>query len=67
MAGVDNASLHRIEPRLARDLLHKVDFLIEVESDLFDDPEDDHSLMVHNEEIYRRTVRFFFKAVKPVK
>lgn len=64
VAGMDNASLHRIEPRLARELLHKAGFVIEAESDLFANPEDDHGLMVYNEEIYRRTDRFFFKAVK---
>ena len=67
VAGMDNASLHRIEPQLARDLLHKAGFVIEAESDLFENPEDDHSLMVYNEDIYRRTDRFLFKAVKPVK
>lgn len=66
VAGMDNASLHRIEPRLARDLLHQAGLVVESESDLFANPEDDHSLMVYNEDIYRQTDRFLFKAVKPV-
>jgi predicted methyltransferase len=65
VAGRDNGKLHRIEPEHARELLHKAGFVIESESGLFANPGDDHSLMVYNEEIYRRTDRFLFKAVKP--
>lgn len=67
LADKNNGPLHRIEPKRARDLLLQAGFIIEAESDLFANPADDHSLMVYNEEIYRRTDRFFFKAVKPVK
>jgi predicted methyltransferase len=66
VAEKNNVPLHRIQPQDARDLLHQAGFVIEAESDLFANPEDDHSLMVYNEEIYRNTDRFFFKAVKPV-
>ncbi len=62
----DNGPLHRIDPEDARDLLTRAGFVIEAESNLFANPEDDHSLMVYNEEIYRNTDRFFFKAVKPL-
>jgi predicted methyltransferase len=64
VAGRDNAKLHRIEPDHARELLRKAGFFIEAESDLFANPGDDHSLMVYDEAIYRRTDRFLFKAVK---
>jgi predicted methyltransferase len=64
VAGRDNGKLHRIEPEQARGLLRKAGFVIEAESNLFANPEDDHSLMVYNEDIYRRTDRFLFKAVK---
>jgi len=65
-AGKNNESLHRIEPKKARDLLEQSGFVITAESSLFANPEDDHSLMVYNEEIYRNTDRFLYKAVKPL-
>ncbi|HKJ16952.1 MAG TPA: hypothetical protein VJ984_06380 [Xanthomonadales bacterium] len=61
----NNGPLHRITPEDARQLLEKAGFVIEAESDLFANPDDDHSLMVYNEAIYRNTDRFFYKAVKP--
>ena len=64
IAGRDNAALHRIEPAIVRELLAEVGFDVEDQSDLFANPDDDHTLMVYNEEIYRNTDRFFFKAVK---
>jgi predicted methyltransferase len=65
VAGRDNAKLHRIDPDLARELIRKAGFVIEAESDLFTNPQDDHSVMVYNEAIYRQTDRFLFRAVKP--
>lgn len=64
-AGNDNKELHRIEPRIARDLLHKAGFVIEAESDFFTNPEDDHSLMVYNKTIYLNTDKFLFRVRKP--
>ena len=61
----DNAKLHRMPPEIARELLRKAGYVIEAESDLFANPEDDHSLMVYDESIYLRTDRFFFRARKP--
>jgi len=63
--GRDNKKLHRIEPEVAHELLRKAGFVIEAESDLFANTEDDHSLQVYNEAIYRRTDRFLIRAVKP--
>jgi predicted methyltransferase len=63
IAGQDNATLHRLEPAIARDLLEASGFHIEASSDLFANPEDDHLLMVYDQRIYRNTDRFFFKAV----
>jgi len=63
--GRDNKNLHRIEPEVARELLRRAGFVIEAESDLFATTEDDHSLQVYNEAIYRRTDRFLIRAVKP--
>mgnify|MGYP001990678430 FL=1 len=61
--GKDNASLHRIETSIARELLSDAGFEIAAESDLFANPRDDHSLMVYDERVYRRTDRFFFRTV----
>jgi predicted methyltransferase len=63
--GEDNKALHRMTPQLARDLLSQSGFEIEAESEMFANPDDDHSLMVYNDEIYLKTDRFFFRARKP--
>jgi predicted methyltransferase len=63
--GEDNKALHRMTPQLAHDLLAQSGFEIEAESDMFANPDDDHSLMVYNEEIYLKTDRFLFRARKP--
>jgi predicted methyltransferase len=61
--GQDNAKLHRIQPSIAEELLAEAGFDIAGRSDLFNNPEDDHLLMVYDERIYRNTDRFLFKAV----
>ena len=61
----DNKALHRITPELAKELLTKVGFVIEAESDLYANPNDDHKLMVYSEEIYLKTDRFLLRARKP--
>ncbi len=60
--GADNERLHRIEPDLARTLVREAGFVVEAESDLYANPEDDHTLMVYNDAIYLRTDRFLFRA-----
>lgn len=61
----DNQALHRISPNVARELLVRSGFEIEAESDLFANSDDDHRLMVYDEEIYLKTDRFLFRARKP--
>lgn len=61
----NNKPLHRMTPQLARDLLTRSGFEIEAESDMFANPDDDHRLMVYNDEIYLKTDRFLFRARKP--
>lgn len=61
----DNERLHRIEPDIARALVEEAGFVIEAESDLYANPEDDHTLMVYNDDIYLRTDRFLFLARNP--
>ena len=60
-----NGRLHRIDPAIARELLIRAGFDIQAESDLFRNPNDDHSLMVYDEAIYLRTDRFLFRAISP--
>ena len=63
--GEDNKALHRMTPQLARDLLTRSGFEIEATTDMYTNPDDDHSLMVYNDEIYLKTDRFLFRARKP--
>jgi len=63
--GRDNKNLHRIEPAVARELLLRAGFVIEAESDLFANPQDEHKLQVYDKAIYRRTDRFLIRATKP--
>ncbi len=60
-----NGPLHRIDPSTARGLLTRAGFTIEAESRLFENPADDHSLMVYDETIYLRTDKFLFRAISP--
>ena len=64
-AGHDNRELHRIEPDIIRAALKEAGFIIEAESDLFANPNDDHSLGVYDEEIYLKTDRVLIRARKP--
>lgn len=61
----DNRALHRVEPGIIRAALQRAGFVIEAESDLFANPEDDHSLMVYDEKIYLKTDRVLIRARKP--
>lgn len=56
----NNQALHRIRPELALALLQDAGFELVRESPLFANPDDDHTLMVYDEAIYRRTDRFFY-------
>jgi len=61
----NNGPLHRIDPDTARDLLTRAGFIIEAESRLFENTEDDHSLMVYDESVYLQTDRFLLRAISP--
>lgn len=60
----DNKALHRMTPQLARDLLTRAGFEIEATSSMYANPDDDHTLMVYNDEIYLKTDRFLVRARK---
>ncbi|MAD46047.1 MAG: hypothetical protein CMI02_10505 [Oceanospirillaceae bacterium] len=62
--GQDNASLHRIQPGMIADLLKKAGFRKAETSDIYVNPEDNHTLNVFNEGISGQTDRYFIKVVK---
>jgi predicted methyltransferase len=65
IAGQNNPELHRIEKDVARKLLTDAGFVIEAESDLLANPEDDHTLGIRDASLERRTDQFLFLARKP--
>lgn len=64
-ADADNAALHRIEPALVRSAAIEAGFIVEAESDLLADANDDHTKMVFNETIRGKTDRFILRLRKP--
>ena len=65
VAGQDNANLHRMETSKARDLITQAGFVIEAESDILMNPDDDHTLRVFDPAIQGVTDRMLFRARKP--
>jgi predicted methyltransferase len=63
--GNDNAALHRIPASVARAQIEKAGFEIVSESNVLDNPEDDHSLEVRDTTLGRATDQFFFVVRKP--
>lgn len=61
----NNAELHRMEAATAVELLEAVGFVVEAESDILDNPNDDHSLHMRDESLERNTDRFLIRARKP--
>ena len=61
----NNARFHRIDPDIVRRLIKEAGFIIEAESDLFANPDDDYSLGVYNDAIYLKTDRILVKTRKP--
>jgi len=64
-ADYDNGSLHRIDPRVASDLLLKSGFIIEQSSGILSNPDDNHSLHVFDAQIRGKTDQFIIRAMKP--
>lgn len=67
VAGRDNRKLHRIEIEELRTQLIKAGFQIDGQSDLLKNPDDDHSLNVFDDAIYRQTDRVLIRASKPAR
>jgi predicted methyltransferase len=63
--GNDNQALHRLPKSIAREQIQKAGFEIVSESDVLDNPEDDHSLEVRDTTLGRATDQFFFVVRKP--
>ena len=64
VAGKDNGRLHRVEIAHMFEQIEQAGFRIEARSDLLANPEDDHSLNVFDDAIYRRTDRILIRAVR---
>ena len=63
--GADNATLHRIPKDLTRAEIEKAGFVVVSESDLLDNPADDHSLGVREASVRGETDQFLFVVRKP--
>jgi predicted methyltransferase len=57
--------LHRIDKDFAKTDIEAAGFVFEAESDVLRNPDDNHSLIVFNPEIRRKTDRFVYKFTKP--
>lgn len=63
--GNDNSALHRIDPDIVRDLVTRAGFVIEAESSVLANPEDDHTQRVFAPGIRGKTDRFLMRIRKP--
>jgi predicted methyltransferase len=63
--GQNNAQFHRMLPSQARAVLTQAGFMIEAESDLLENPADDHTKGVRDASLSRSTDQFLFRARKP--
>ena len=61
----DNEALHRLDPALAIEIVTGAGFILEDESDLFNNPEDDGTKGVFSDGLRGNTNRFFLKFRKP--
>jgi predicted methyltransferase len=64
-ADVDNTSVHRIHPELAKAVATEAGFIVEAESDLLAHPDDDHTKMVFDPTLRGETDRFILRLRKP--
>ena len=65
IAGQDNKTFHRIEKSIVRKLITDSGFVIEAESDILHNPDDDHTLSIRDASLHRNTDRMLFRARKP--
>ena len=65
IAGQDNTTMHRIEKTVAIELIKSAGFVIEAESDILHNPNDDHTKPIRDAELQRTTDQMLFMARKP--
>jgi len=65
IADYNNQYLHRIDPRIASELLIKAGFIIQEWSSLLANFEDNHSLHVFDPQVRGKTDQFIIRAMKP--
>lgn len=63
--GAPNTDLHRIPASIAREQIQKAGFEIVGESDVLDNPQDDHKLSVRDASVRGETDQFLFVVRKP--
>jgi len=64
-ADADNSSLHRIDPALVKAAATSAGFIIDGESELLTNPDDDHTRKVFDPTLRGRTDRFLLRLRKP--
>jgi len=65
ISGQDNAKLHRVPIEAAKAALLKAGFVIEAESDLLRNPQDNHTLFIKDPSLRWHTDRMLIRARKP--
>jgi predicted methyltransferase len=65
IADGDNNALHRVEKSKAIETAQAAGFVVEGDSDLLANPQDDHTQGVFSEELRGNTDRFLLKLRKP--
>ncbi len=58
-------TIHRIDPDVVRSIAESAGFVLEAESDVLANPDDDRTLMVFNPDVRRHTDQFLFRFRKP--
>jgi predicted methyltransferase len=61
----DTETLHRIDPAVVKKEVLAAGFVLDAESDVLQNPKDDHTLKVFNPDIRGRTDKFIFRFQKP--
>ncbi len=63
----DTETLHRIDPVAAKSEIEAAGFVLEAQSDMLRNPDDNHTLRIFDPAIRGKTDKFVFKFRKPVK
>jgi predicted methyltransferase len=62
----DTQTMHRIEPAAAKAEIEAAGFVLEAQSDMLHNPDDNHTLIIFNPAIRGKTDKFVFKFRKPL-